>query len=95
MWYASDSKRTAVDISETGDGQNFDVKAYWVGFDEGESLWEPLATIWDGAPQFVKELRKLRLDRGVRPRLQKFYGITPYVIDAYFIVKLVWSTFWW
>ena len=36
---------------------------------------EPLATIWDGAPQFVKsELRKLRFDRGVRSCLQKFYG---------------------
>ena len=49
----------------------------WVGFDEGESSWEPLAIIWDLAPQFVKsELRKLRLDRGVRSRLRKLYGIT-------------------
>ena len=41
-----------------------------------ERVGEPLATIWDSAPQLVKsELRKLRLDRGVRSHLQKFYGI--------------------
>ena len=37
-----------VDISEADDGHGFDVKVDWVGFDERESLWEPLATIWDG-----------------------------------------------
>ena len=48
-----------------------------VEFDEGESSWEPLANMWDGTSQFVKsELKKLRLDRGVRSVLQKFYGIT-------------------
>ena len=56
-----------VDISETEERQGFDVKVDWVGFDEGESSWEPLATIWDGARQFFKpELWKLRLDPGVR-----------------------------
>ena len=66
-----------VDISEAKDRQGFDVIMDWVEFDGGESSWEPLATIWDGAPQSVKsELRKLRLDRGVRLRLQKFYSIT-------------------
>ena len=65
-----------VDISEVEDGQGFDIKVDWVGFDEGESSWDPPATIWDGAPQFVKsELRKFRLDRGIRSRLQTFYGI--------------------
>ena len=65
-----------VNISEAEDGQGFDVKVDWVGFDEGESSWEPLANIWDGAPQFVKsELRTLRLDQGMRSRLQRFYGI--------------------
>ena len=58
------------DISKAKDGQGFDVKVDWVGFDEGKSSWEPLATIWDGAPQFVKsELPKLRLNRAVRSRL--------------------------
>ena len=34
----------------------------WVEFDEGESSWEPLVTIWDGAPQFVKsELRNCQV----------------------------------
>ena len=66
-----------VDISEAEDGQGFYVKVDWVGFDERESLWEPLAIIWDGALQFVKsELRKLRFDRGVRSRLWKIYGFT-------------------
>ena len=35
-----------VDISEAENGQGFDVKMNWIGFDEGESLWEPLAIIW-------------------------------------------------
>ena len=66
-----------VDISEAEDEQDFDVKVDWVGFDEEESLLEPLAIIWDGALQFVKsELWRLRLDQGVRSRLQKFYGTT-------------------
>ena len=34
-----------VDISEAEDGQGFDVKVDWVGFDEGESSWESLLTI--------------------------------------------------
>ena len=39
-----------VNISEARDGQDFDAKVDWVGFDGGESSWEPLATKWDGAP---------------------------------------------
>ena len=39
-----------VDISEVEEGQGFDVKVDWAGFDEGESSWEPLAIIWGGAP---------------------------------------------
>ena len=47
-----------VEIPEAEDGQGFDIKADWVGFDEIDSSWEPLAIIWDGVPQFVKsELR--------------------------------------
>ena len=47
------------------------------------------------APQFVKsELRKFRLDRGVRSRSRKLYGITLLVIGTNFIVKLVLSSFW-
>ena len=35
-----------VDISNAEDGQDFDVKVDWVvGFDEGESSWEPLASM--------------------------------------------------
>ena len=43
-----------VDISEAEDGQGLDVRMEWVEFDEGESVWEPLAIIRDGAAQFVK-----------------------------------------
>ena len=68
----------------------FDVKVDWVGLDEGYSSWEPLAIIWDGASQFVKsELRKLRVDRGVRSHLRNLYDVTLSRIGAYFIVKLV------
>ena len=42
-----------VDISEAEDGQGFDVRVDWVGFDEGESSRKSLATIWDGIPHFV------------------------------------------
>ena len=84
-----------VDILEAEDGQGFYVKMGWVGFVGGESTWEPLATTWNGAQQFVQsELRKLRLDRGARLRLQTFNGITLKIIGAYFTIKLVWSTLW-
>ena len=79
-----------VDISEAEEGQVFDVNVDWVGLDEGQRSWKPLAIIWDGALQFVEsELRKLRIDRGVSLRLRKLYGITLYHIGAYIIVKLV------
>ena len=39
-----------VDISEAKEGQGFDIKVDWVGSDEGESSWEPLAIVWDSAP---------------------------------------------
>ena len=69
----------------------------WVRFNGGESPWEPLAIIWDGAPQFVKsELRKLRLDRGVRSRLRGAFAFAEALrhsaltyIGVSFIVKLV------
>ena len=71
-----------IDISEIDDGQGFDVKANWVGFDEGKSSWEPLATFCDGASRFIKS------------EPWKFYDITFKVIGGYFIVELVWSCFW-
>ena len=66
-----------VDISEAGHEEGFDVKVDWVGYNEGESSWEPLVIILDGAPQFVKSKpRKSKFDRGVRSRLRKLGGIT-------------------
>ena len=74
-----------VDISEAEEVQGLDVKDDWVGFNEGESSWEPLAIIWDGAPQFVKsELRKLRLDLGVCSRFCKLLHYQAHLI--YFLV---------
>ena len=59
-----------VDILEAEDGQGFDVKMDWVGFVGGQCSWEPFATIWDGAQQFIQsKLRKVRLNRGARSRL--------------------------
>ena len=37
-----------INISEVEDGQGFDVTVDWVGFDEGESSREPLATDYMG-----------------------------------------------
>ena len=34
-----------VDITKVEDGQGFDVKVDWVGYDQGGSLWELLAII--------------------------------------------------
>ena len=45
-----------------------------VGFDV-ERTWEPLRKIRDAAPQFVEsELKKLRLTRAVKERIQSEYG---------------------
>ena len=51
-----------VDVSEFKEGQGYDVKVDWVGFDEGKSSREPLAIIGNGAPQFIKS--ELRMSRG-------------------------------
>ena len=40
-----------VDVLEAEGGRGFDVKMDWVGLDEGEKSWKPLAVIWDGALQ--------------------------------------------
>ena len=59
-----------VDTSEAEDGQGFDIKVYWIGFDVRNRSWVVLSTVWDGIPLFVKsELRKLRIDRGVCDRV--------------------------
>ena len=61
-----------VDMANVEDRLGFEVEVQWVGFDKKYNMWENLAKIWDTAPQFVKsELRKLRLNRGVRTHLKQ------------------------
>eukprot|EP00903_Cladosiphon_okamuranus_P015275 g14116.t1 len=42
-----------------------------------EDTWEPLKTLWEDAPQFVKQqLRKMKLGRDIHKKLQQDYGIS-------------------
>ena len=48
----------------------------WIGFEVEERTWEPLKDIFEAAPEFlVKELRKLRVTRGVAARIKREFGI--------------------
>ena len=48
----------------------------WVGFDVEESTWEPFAKILEAAPAFLeKEVRKLRVTRAIKTRLEAEFGI--------------------
>lgn len=40
---------TFVDVAEAVEGGGFEVKVDWVGFEDKESSWEPLQTIWEEA----------------------------------------------
>ena len=48
----------------------------WEGFDAEERTWESLRKIHYSAPDFVKELRKLRLTRALKGKLASEYGIS-------------------
>ena len=48
----------------------------WVGFDVEERTWEPLKKILEAAPEFLeKEVRKLRVTRAIKTRLEEEFGI--------------------
>ena len=48
----------------------------WSGFGQEERTWEPLEQIYCSAPDFVRsELKKRRLTRAVRSRLESEYNI--------------------
>ena len=48
----------------------------WVGFDVEESTWEPFKKILEAAPEFLeKEVRKLRVTRAIKTRLEAEFGI--------------------
>lgn len=67
-----------VNIVEALEEGDFDVKVDWVRFEDEESSWEPMQTIWERAPEFVMtELWKLGLSCAVFWRLQQQYGIKP------------------
>ena len=66
-----------VDNSGVEDGQDCNVRVGCVGFDEKESSWEPLATIWDGAPMYLQipnEVANALMTPAVRFGLKDFSG---------------------
>eukprot|EP00903_Cladosiphon_okamuranus_P006086 g5996.t1 len=65
-----------LNIGESHDGSYYLVRVRWSGFEEDEDTWEPLKTLWEDAPQFVKQqLRKMKLSRDVHEKLKQQYGI--------------------
>ena len=66
-----------LNIGESHDGSGHIVRVRWSGFDEEEDTWEPLKTLWEDTPQFVRQqLRKMKLGRDVYDKLKKTYGIS-------------------
>ena len=47
-----------------------------VGFEVDERTWEPYREIFEAAPEFLaKEMRKLRVTRGIAARIKSEFGI--------------------
>lgn len=66
-----------INIGPTHDDSGYVVRVRWAGFEEDEDTWEPLKTLWEDAPQFVRQqLRKMKLGRDIRDKLNKDYGIS-------------------
>ena len=66
-----------LNIGESHDGSGYLVRVSWSGFEEDEDTREPLKTLWEDAPQFVKQqLKKIKLGRDVHGKFHKTYGIT-------------------
>eukprot|EP00752_Nemacystus_decipiens_P016680 g14920.t1 len=66
-----------LNIGESHDRSGHVVRVRWAGFEEEEDTWEPLKTLWEDAPQFVKQqLRKMKLGSDVHDILKRNYGIT-------------------
>ena len=64
-----------LNIGESHDGFGYLVRVRWAGSEE-EDTWEPLKTLWEDAPQFVKQqLRKMQLGSDVHENLKNNYGI--------------------
>jgi len=65
-----------LNIGESPDGSGYIVRVRWSGFEEDEDTWEPLRTLLEDAPQFVKQqLRKMRIGSDVRDKLRSEYGV--------------------
>eukprot|EP00903_Cladosiphon_okamuranus_P017345 g15980.t1 len=66
-----------INIGESHDGSGYLVRVRWSGFEADEDTWEPLKTLWEDAPTFVKQqLRKMKLGRNVCNKLKSAYGIS-------------------
>lgn len=44
-----------LELAEVDGGEGHLVLVYWVGFDEDEHTWEPVADIWRSAPDFPRK----------------------------------------
>ena len=65
-----------LNIGPAHDGSGYLVRVRWFGFEEDEDTREPLKTLWEDAPQFVKQqLCKMKLGPDVHDKLRKDYGI--------------------
>ena len=66
-----------LNIEESHDSSGYIVRIHWSGFDEEEGTWEPVKTLWEDTPQFVRQqLRKMKLKRDVYDKVKKTYGIS-------------------
>ena len=64
-------------IGESHNGSGYLVRVSWSGFEEDEDTREPLKTLWEDAPQFVKQqLKKIKLGGEVHGKFHKTYGTT-------------------
>ena len=66
-----------INIGPTNDDSGYLVRVRWAGFEADEDTWETLKTLLEDAPQCVRQqLRKIKLGRDIRDKLEKDYGIS-------------------
>ncbi|CAM9519303.1 unnamed protein product, partial [Sphacelaria rigidula] len=47
----------------------------WISFEVEERTWEPFENIFQASPEFLKELRKVRVTRSIASRITLEFGI--------------------
>ena len=47
----------------------------WVGFEVEELTWKPFKSIFEAAPEFLEEVRKLRVTRAIKARMTSEFRI--------------------